>query len=113
MFLSDQANSGETFSREELIFDWNLQGPGQFLAGRKVTLDDETLRDGLQNPSASDPSIEHRFAGRGAARVCGRGSAGAGNWAREIEDTSELRGANIGDGYTSDCGNFAEDRNRD
>ena len=61
MFLSDQAKSGETSSSEELIFDWNLQGPGQFLAGRKVTLDDETLRDGLQNPSVSDPSIEDKI----------------------------------------------------
>src|ERR1022692_3221647 len=61
MFLSDQANSGESSSREELIFDWNLQGPGQFPAGRKVMLDDETLRDGLQNPSVSDPSIEDKI----------------------------------------------------
>ena len=96
-----------------------------------MTLDDETLRDGLQNPSVSDPSIEDKIkilhlmealgietvniglAGRGTARVCGRGSAGAGNWTREIEDTSELRGANFGDGYSSHCGNFAEDGNRD
>src|SRR5580704_6171930 len=61
MFLSDQAKSGETSSSEELIFDWNLQGPGQFLAGRKVMLDDETLRDGLQNPSVSDPPIEEKI----------------------------------------------------
>nr|HEV7954102.1 LeuA family protein [Candidatus Acidoferrales bacterium] len=61
MFLSDQAKSGETSSSEELIFDWNLQGPGQFLAGRKVMLDDETLRDGLQNPSVFDPSIEDKI----------------------------------------------------
>jgi len=46
---------------EELIFDWNLQGPGQFSAGRKVMLDDETLRDGLQNPSVFDPPIAEKI----------------------------------------------------
>ena len=29
--------------------------------GRKITLDDETLRDGLQNPSVSDPPIEEKI----------------------------------------------------
>ncbi len=48
-------------SNEGLTFDWNLQGPGQFVPGRKITLDDETLRDGLQNPSVSDPPIEEKI----------------------------------------------------
>ncbi|HZP33067.1 MAG TPA: LeuA family protein [Candidatus Acidoferrales bacterium] len=45
----------------ELIYDWNKVGPIQFDTRRKVTLDDETLRDGLQNPSVIDPSIEEKI----------------------------------------------------
>src|SRR5690242_7931965 len=45
----------------ELIYDWNKAGPIQFDTRRKVTLDDETLRDGLQNPSVIDPSIGEKI----------------------------------------------------
>src|SRR5581483_5196838 len=45
----------------ELIYDWNKVGPIQFDTRRKVTLDDETLRDGLQNPSVIDPSIDEKI----------------------------------------------------
>src|SRR5438128_1010961 len=41
----------------ELIYDWNKAGRIQFDTRRKITLDDETLRDGLQNPSVNDPPI--------------------------------------------------------
>ena len=44
-----------------LIFDWNTTGDYVFPATGKVTLDDETLRDGLQNPSVHDPSIEEKI----------------------------------------------------
>jgi 2-isopropylmalate synthase len=44
-----------------LIFDWNTAGNYVFPATGKVTLDDETLRDGLQNPSVHDPSIEEKI----------------------------------------------------
>ncbi len=44
-----------------MMFDWNLAGPLQFTPGRKITLDDETLRDGLQNPSVYDPPIEDKI----------------------------------------------------
>jgi 2-isopropylmalate synthase len=47
-------------SNEELIFDWNLQGPPQF-PKRKIALNDETLRDGLQNPSVFDPPIAEKI----------------------------------------------------
>jgi 2-isopropylmalate synthase len=46
----------------ELIFDWNRVGGTDIPAGRTVTLDDETLRDGLQNPSVFDPPIEDKIA---------------------------------------------------
>lgn len=45
----------------DLIYDWNRL-PGSFAyAGIKVELDDETLRDGLQNPTVRDPSIEQKI----------------------------------------------------
>ena len=45
----------------DLIFDWNLQTGPEIPSGRKVTLDDETLRDGLQNPSVFDPPIGEKI----------------------------------------------------
>ncbi|MDX1389589.1 MAG: LeuA family protein, partial [Acidobacteriota bacterium] len=48
-------------SRDELIHDWNLMPGAPDLAGRDVQLDDETLRDGLQNPSVTDPPIERKI----------------------------------------------------
>src|ERR1700730_3953800 len=46
---------------EELIYDWNLAGPSAIAAGTRVLLNDETLRDGLQNPSVSDPGIDQKI----------------------------------------------------
>ncbi len=46
---------------DELIYDWNAAGNFDLLSGRKVTLDDETLRDGLQNPSVQDPTIDEKI----------------------------------------------------
>ena len=49
-------------NRDELIYDWNSASGGRDIApGRKLMLDDETLRDGLQNPSVRDPSIEEKI----------------------------------------------------
>ena len=45
----------------EYIHDWNLFSGPEIPPGRKVMLDDETLRDGLQNPSVHDPTIEEKF----------------------------------------------------
>lgn len=45
----------------EWIYDWNTATPPQIPPGTRVMLDDETLRDGLQNPSVSDPSIEEKI----------------------------------------------------
>jgi 2-isopropylmalate synthase len=45
----------------DLIYDWNsLRGP-EIPAGHRVALNDETLRDGLQNPSVRDPSINEKI----------------------------------------------------
>jgi 2-isopropylmalate synthase len=41
----------------ELIYDWNRANGPDLRPARKVELDDETLRDGLQSPSVRSPSI--------------------------------------------------------
>ena len=46
---------------DELIHDWNLYSEPDVPALRRVLLDDETLRDGLQNPSVRNPSIEEKI----------------------------------------------------
>src|SRR5262250_2267040 len=47
--------------QNEWIYDWNTATPPQIPPGTHVMLDDETLRDGLQNPSVFDPSIEEKI----------------------------------------------------
>ena len=48
-------------NNEELIYDWNTVAGREIPEGRRVMLDDETLRDGLQNPSVHDPSIKEKI----------------------------------------------------
>jgi len=45
----------------EWIYDWNIATAPQIRPGTRVLMDDETLRDGLQNPSVFDPSIEDKI----------------------------------------------------
>ena len=45
----------------EWIYDWNTATPPEIPPGTRVLLDDETLRDGLQNPSVFNPSIEEKI----------------------------------------------------
>src|SRR5881398_1680331 len=45
----------------DLIYDWNRALPLELLPTRKVSLNDETLRDGLQSPSVRDPSIHEKI----------------------------------------------------
>lgn len=47
-------------NRDELIYDWNRAG-ADLATGRRVAFDDETLRDGLQSPSVTDPSIDKKI----------------------------------------------------
>jgi 2-isopropylmalate synthase len=46
---------------DELIYDWNEIGRKGRLIPRDITFFDETLRDGLQNPSVADPNIESKL----------------------------------------------------
>lgn len=45
----------------ERIYDWNQQGRGGPLVRTPPRILDETIRDGLQSPSARDPSIEQKM----------------------------------------------------
>src|SRR5437588_6288316 len=45
----------------ELIYDWNRVEPMFDRPPRRVRLDDETLRDGLQSPSVCEPSVEKKI----------------------------------------------------
>jgi isopropylmalate/homocitrate/citramalate synthase len=45
----------------ELIFDWNEVSRRDVIAPRSFALVDETLREGLQNPSVSDPTIDQKI----------------------------------------------------
>jgi isopropylmalate/homocitrate/citramalate synthase len=48
--------------QQDLIHDWNTVGDAPDYRGmRPVELDDETLRDGLQCPSVTDPSIADKI----------------------------------------------------
>lgn len=48
-------------SESEWIYDWNLAGHVPIPPGTRVMVNDETLRDGLQNPSIHDPTIEEKI----------------------------------------------------
>jgi 2-isopropylmalate synthase len=47
--------------QNEWIYDWNVATPPQIPRGTRVLMNDETLRDGLQNPSVSDPTVEEKI----------------------------------------------------
>ncbi|HYL65133.1 MAG TPA: LeuA family protein [Candidatus Methylomirabilis sp.] len=48
-------------NHNEWIYDWNTAAAPLIPPGTHVLLNDETLRDGLQNPSAHDPSIPEKI----------------------------------------------------
>ena len=56
-------------SEANLIYDWNLAGPIPIPPGTQVLVNDETLRDGLQNPSIQDPTIEDKIEIVGCQRL--------------------------------------------
>jgi isopropylmalate/homocitrate/citramalate synthase len=49
-----------SLNNNEWIHDWNTASAPLIPPGTRVLLNDETLRDGLQNPSVYDPSIEEK-----------------------------------------------------
>lgn len=48
-------------SLAELVYDWNTIDPALIAPNRHIGFDDETLRDGLQSPSVSEPSVEKKI----------------------------------------------------
>ena len=48
-------------SASELIYDWNRVEPAFDRPARRISFDDETLRDGLQSPSVCEPPIERKI----------------------------------------------------
>lgn len=50
-----------SFSERELVYDWNTGGGPPPPPPRRVEVVDETLRDGLQSPSVTDPPIEEKL----------------------------------------------------
>lgn len=56
------APSQENLSDEQLVYDWNSSEKVTTLAPKSdVVFMDETLRDGIQSPSVTDPSIEDKI----------------------------------------------------
>ena len=60
MESSVRVPTSEDGFEDGLIYDWNVVD-GQFTPGNAIQLDDETLRDGLQSPSAEDPSTDDKL----------------------------------------------------
>jgi len=46
---------------QKLVYDWNVIGESEPLTNKRVLLDDETLRDGLQSPTVSDPPVADKI----------------------------------------------------
>ena len=83
----------------ELIYDWNKIETRTKAPGRRISFDDETLRDGLQSPSVCEPPVEQKIellhlmdalgidtADIGLPGAGGTHAAGVERLAREIAD---------------------------
>jgi len=44
-----------------LVYDWNVMEPSLSNPGRHIGFDDETLRDGLQSPSVTEPTVDKKI----------------------------------------------------
>ena len=45
---------------KRLVYEWAEDGPNRYEGAPGVMLDDETLRDGLQSPSVTDPELQDK-----------------------------------------------------
>lgn len=78
---------------QQLIYDWNVNGPTESPPMRAVELHDETIRDGIQCPSVKDPDIDAklahlRYLHRLGVSSCDLALPGAG--ARATEDCQRM-----------------------
>jgi 2-isopropylmalate synthase len=84
---------------DELVYDWNTIEPSLVAPNRHIGIDDETLRDGLQSPSVTEPPVEQKLellhlmealnidtANIGLPGAGGTHAAGVERLAREIAD---------------------------
>lgn len=46
---------------DELVYDWNTIEPTLTAPNRHIAINDETLRDGLQSPSVTEPPVEQKL----------------------------------------------------
>jgi 2-isopropylmalate synthase len=56
-----EANEPRKLPHDDLIFDWNEFGRKGRIIPKAISFFDETLRDGLQNPSVEDPGIDKKL----------------------------------------------------
>ena len=86
---------------DELVYDWNTVEPSLIAPNRHISIDDETLRDGLQSPSVCEPAVEEKLellhsmealnidtADIGLPGAGGTHAAGVERLAREIADNN-------------------------
>jgi 2-isopropylmalate synthase len=59
--VSQQELTQQELLREDLVYDWNVVEPALSAPNRRVSFDDETLRDGLQSPSVCEPTVEKKI----------------------------------------------------
>ena len=99
--LADHGKLSGDMDEKDFIYDWNTRDPSfDWTRAGSIELDDETLRDGLQDPSVVDPPIERKIellhmmedlgiqgADLGLPRAGGRASEHVELLAREIVDT--------------------------
>jgi isopropylmalate/homocitrate/citramalate synthase len=55
--MGGSPDPGRNMQDDDLIHDWNVPEP----RGARIQFDDETLRDGLQSPSARDPELDQKL----------------------------------------------------
>src|SRR5499433_3483932 len=56
-----KSSSQRLMQINEWIYDWNAASTPLIPPGTQILLNDETLRDGLQNPSVYDPGIDEKI----------------------------------------------------
>ena len=89
----DQNGESAPITADDVIYDWNRRGDFHSPPLRKVELVDETLRDGIQCPSVTDPPIDAklqmvRLMSRAGVHHTDIGLPGAGP--RAVEDCTRL-----------------------
>jgi isopropylmalate/homocitrate/citramalate synthase len=57
----DQFLEAVRVSTDELVYDWNTIDPSFSPPNRRIGINDETLRDGLQSPSVCEPPVEQKL----------------------------------------------------